>query len=100
MFSFLARGFANLSLLLKQPLSAYCEIETAHGDALVHKAGHYVSWLRVDGMQRLAERKDFDQITEAMRLDLLVRSRRAVTPLWAGLSPTPMRPWSKSSGST
>ena len=70
MFSLLARGFANLSLLLKQPLSAYCELETAHGDALVHKAGHYVSWLRVDGMQRMAERKDFDLITEAMRLDL------------------------------
>ena len=70
MFSFLARSFANLSLLLKQPLSAYCELETAHGDALVHKAGHYVSWLRVDGMQRMAERKDFAQITEAMRLDL------------------------------
>ena len=70
MFSLLARSFANLSLLLKQPLSAYCELETAHGDALVHKAGHYVSWLRVDGMQRMAERKDFDEITEAMRLDL------------------------------
>ena len=70
MLSFLANSFASLSLVLKQPLTAYCELETAHGDALVHKAGHYVSWLRVDGMQRMAERKDFDQITEAMRLDL------------------------------
>ncbi len=70
MFAALARMFASLSLMLKQPLEAYCELETAHGDAFVTRSGHYVSWLRVDGMQRMAERKDFDQITEAMRLDL------------------------------
>lgn len=58
MFSFLARAFASLSLALKQPLIAFCELETAHGDALITKSGHYVSWLRVDGMQRMAERKD------------------------------------------
>lgn len=70
MFSALARFFAGLSLMLKQPLPAYCELETAHGDALVTKRGDYVSWLRVDGMQRMAERKDFAVIAEAMRLDL------------------------------
>jgi intracellular multiplication protein IcmB len=70
MFSFLARGFASLSLALKQPLTAFCDLETAHGDALITKSGHYLSWIRVDGMQRMAERKDFVEITEAMRLDL------------------------------
>jgi intracellular multiplication protein IcmB len=70
MIGVLANAFAGLSLMLKQPLTTYCEIETAHGDALVTKRGDYVSWLRVDGMQRMAERKDFAQITEAMRLDL------------------------------
>ena len=40
------------------------------GDALVTKSGNYATWLRVDGMQRMAERKDFDAINEAMRLDL------------------------------
>jgi intracellular multiplication protein IcmB len=69
-FSFLARGFASLSLALKQPLAAFCEIETAHGDALITKTGDYLSWLRVDGLQRMAERKDFAAMTEAMRLDL------------------------------
>ena len=70
MIGFLANAFASLSLMLKQPLAAYCEIETAHGDALVTRSGHYVSWLRVDGMQRMAERKDFAEITDSMRLDL------------------------------
>lgn len=70
MIGALARGLAALSLSLKQPLSTYCDIETTHGDALVTKSGNYVSWLRVDGMQRMAERKDFDRINEAMRLDL------------------------------
>ena len=70
MFAFLARYLAGLSLALKQPLQAYCEIETAHGDALITKSGHYLSWIRVDGVQRMAERKDFARVTEAMRLDL------------------------------
>ena len=68
--SFLSSFLAGLSLALKQPLESYCDIETSHGDALVTKSGHYVTWLRVDGMQRMAERKDFDAINEAMRLDL------------------------------
>jgi len=70
MFAALANFFASLSLNLKQPLAAFCDLETAHGDALITKGGHYVSWVRVDGMQRMAERKDFMQITDAMRLDL------------------------------
>ena len=70
MLAVLARALANLSLLLKQPLTSFCDIETSHGDALVTKSGDYVSWLRVDGMQRMAERRDFEAITEAMRLDL------------------------------
>ena len=45
MFSFLARGFASLSLALKQPLTAFCELETAHDDALITKTGHYLSWI-------------------------------------------------------
>ena len=70
MFALLARGFAGLSLALKQPLTAFCELETAHDDALITKTGHYLSWIRVDGMQRMAERKDFAAMGEAMRLDL------------------------------
>jgi hypothetical protein len=70
MFSAIARGLASLSLVLKQPLQSFCELETAHGDALVTTSGHYLSWIRVDGMQKMAERKDFSRITDAMRLDL------------------------------
>lgn len=70
MIAAIARAFASLSLSLKQPLRSFCEVETAHGDAFVTKSGHYVSWIRVDGMQKMGERKDFSRITEAMRLDL------------------------------
>ena len=70
MFTFLARSLASLSLALKQPLQSFCELETAHGDALVTKAGHYVTLIRVDGMQKMGERKDFARITDAMRLEL------------------------------
>ncbi|MGL1558188.1 hypothetical protein ACSTIJ_23540, partial [Vibrio parahaemolyticus] len=62
MLASLARTLANFSLALKQPLTSFCDLETAHGDALVSKSGDYVTWLRVDGMQRMAERKDFDGI--------------------------------------
>jgi intracellular multiplication protein IcmB len=70
MLTSLVRALANLSLALKQPLQSFCELETAHGDAFVTKAGHYVTWVRVDGMQKMGERKDFARIAEAMRLDL------------------------------
>ena len=69
-FGAIARGLAALSLSLRQPLETFCDLETTHGDAFITKAGHYLSWVRVDGMQRLAERRDFQAITEAMRLDL------------------------------
>ena len=37
MLTSLARSLASLSLALKQPLQSFCELETAHGDALVHQ---------------------------------------------------------------
>ena len=70
MFGFLSRALARLSLALKQPLTAFCDLETTHGDAFVTRAGHYASWIRVDGMQRMCDRTDFAGIAEAMRLDL------------------------------
>jgi intracellular multiplication protein IcmB len=70
MISFVEKGLASLSLLLKQALPTYCDLETSHGDAFVTKTGNYVTWLRVDGMQRMAERKNFVEITEAMRLEI------------------------------
>jgi intracellular multiplication protein IcmB len=69
MFSWLARGFASLSLALRQPLESFCDLETAHGDALISKTGNYLSWIRVDGLQRTGDRSDFARVTEAMRLD-------------------------------
>lgn len=70
MFSAIANGLASLSLALKQPLPSFCELETSHGDALVTKGGDYLTWVQVGGMQRMAERQDYNGMTEAMRLDL------------------------------
>ena len=70
MFSALANGLASLSLALKQPLAAFCDLETSHRDALVTKGGNYLTWVAIGGMQRMAERQDFAGITEAMRLDV------------------------------
>ena len=53
MFSAIASFLASLSLSLKQPLTAYCDLETTHDDALITKGGHHCTWLRVDGMQRM-----------------------------------------------
>ena len=84
MLTSLARSLASFSLALKQPLQSFCELETAHGNALVSKAGHYVSLIRVDGMQKMGERKDFARITDAMRLDLQAHSKSGAMPSSAG----------------
>jgi intracellular multiplication protein IcmB len=70
MFNTISRALASLSLALKQPLPAFCEIETTHGDAIITRTGDYVSWIRVDGMQRMAHRRDIARIAEAMRVEL------------------------------
>jgi len=43
----ISRGLASLSLMLKQPLASFCEIETCHGDALITKQGDYLSFVRL-----------------------------------------------------
>lgn len=70
MLSFISRGLANLSLMLKQPLASFCDIETSHGDALITKHGDYVSFVRLDGMRRMATRADVEKIATSLRLDI------------------------------
>ena len=70
MFSFLARGLASLSLALKQPLPAFCEHRDGAWRRADHQGRHYLSWIRVDGMQRMAERKDFAAHHRGDALDL------------------------------
>ena len=66
----ITRALAGLSLSLRQPLSAYCTIETAHGDALVTRQCDYLSVIRLDGMRRMAKRDDVARIATAQRMDL------------------------------
>jgi len=66
----ISRGLASLSLMLKQPLASFCEIETCHGDALITKQGDYLSIVRLDGMLRMSTRTDIERIATAMRTDI------------------------------
>ena len=68
--NFISRGLASLSLMLKQPLASFCEIETSHGDALITKQGDYLSFVRLDGMLRMSTRADIERIATAMRIDI------------------------------
>lgn len=70
MIGAISRLLAGASLLLKQPLHAFCDIETSHGHALVTKHSDYVSFIRLDGMRRLATRVDVQRIATAQRVDL------------------------------
>ena len=70
MIGALAKLLAGASLALRQPLYAFCDVETAHGDALVTKHSDYVSLVRVDGMRRLPTRADVARVATAQRVDL------------------------------
>jgi intracellular multiplication protein IcmB len=70
MIEMIARGLAAISLALKQPLAGFCDIETAHGDALITKQGDYLSFIRLDGMRRMVTRADVGRLAEAMRVDI------------------------------
>ncbi|MEA2728000.1 MAG: intracellular multiplication protein IcmB, partial [Acetobacteraceae bacterium] len=70
MIGTLAKALAGLSLILRQPLYSYCDVETTHGHALVTKHSDYVSVVRVDGMRRMARRQDMARIALAQRVDL------------------------------
>ncbi len=70
MTGIIASALAGLSLMLKQPLPSFCDIETAHGGALVTKHGDYVSWLRVDGTRRMLTRGDVAGIATALRVEI------------------------------
>ncbi len=77
MLSAIAHALASLSLAMKQPLPAFCDIETAHGDCLITKQGDYLSFVRLDGMRRMVTRADVGRLSEAMRLDLSGTLERA-----------------------
>lgn len=70
MFSLIARGFASLSLLLRQPLPTFCDLDTVDGDALLTKQGEYVTFLEGQGLRRLTQRADVEAIADSLRIEL------------------------------
>lgn len=78
MFKFLAsilRGFntfwAWLSTMLKQTTLSYCELQTADSrTALVANDGSLVTILRVEGVQMLIGREEFERILDGLRQSL------------------------------
>lgn len=67
---FLTNIIARLSLILHQPLSSFCEVETAHDNALVTNKGDYISVLRINGLQKMASKADIFQIANSLRINL------------------------------
>ena len=49
----LDRALSTVALLLKQPLEAFCDVETADGDALVTDTGDRMTLLRLRGIRRM-----------------------------------------------
>lgn len=70
MFSAIARGLAALSLMLKQPLSAFCDLDTVDGDTLVGRRGERVTFLRVNGLRRMTMRHDVEAIANGLRMEI------------------------------
>lgn len=70
MIGLIAKMLAGATLALRQPLHAFCDVETAHGDALVTRHSDYVTLVRVDGMRRMPTRADVARVATAQRVDL------------------------------
>ena len=70
MFGFVLDALASLSLMLKQPLAAFCDLETTDGHDLVGKRGERVTVLRVEGLRRMTLRSDVEDIAEGLRIEL------------------------------
>ncbi len=70
MLGAIANALAGLSLSLRQPLWSFCDLETAHGDALVTKHGDYVSFVRIDGTRRMLTGSDVARVATALRVEL------------------------------
>ena len=70
MAGFISRMLSTVSLMLKQPLPAFCDIETSHGDALVSKHGDYLSWVRIDGIRRMLTGEDVTRIATALQIEI------------------------------
>ncbi len=70
MFGLLNQMFASLSLLLKQPLESFCDLDTTDNGTLVGKRGERVTFLRVHGVRRMTTRADVEATAEGLRIDL------------------------------
>src|SRR5206468_1697353 len=64
------REMDSVALTLRQPLPAFCDLDTADGDALIDQRKSYVSFVRVRGMNRIVLRADVERIAAALRIDL------------------------------
>ncbi len=70
MFGSIAKGFAALSLMLKQPVSSFCDLDTVDGDTLVGRRGERVTFVKVHGLRRMTLRADVEAIANGLRLEM------------------------------
>jgi len=71
MFNLMMRSVDSLlqalSTSLKQPLTAFCDLDTADGDALVSNVGDYQTYIRLDGMRKMLTSADIASGASALR---------------------------------
>ncbi|ARW12126.1 ATP-binding protein [Acetobacter ascendens] len=70
MAGYISTLLAGLSLLLRQPLQSFCDVETTHDDHLVTKRGEYISVLRINGLRRMCTRQEIAELAEQQRIEL------------------------------
>ena len=70
MAGYLSTLLAGVSLSLRQPLQAFCDVETTHDDHLVTKRGEYISVLRINGLRRMCTRQEIAELAEQQRIEL------------------------------
>jgi intracellular multiplication protein IcmB len=70
MFGLISKLFASLSLLLRQPIATFCDLDTTDGEALLTKHGEYATFLEAQGLRRLTMRQDIEEIASGLRIEL------------------------------
>ena len=67
----LTRALADIQIsLLKQPITAFCDLNTAGGDCLLTHTGDAATIVRVLGVRRTLTEADVNRIADGLRLEL------------------------------
>ena len=69
-FEVFLRAFAWISELTGKDLCSFCDLATCDDKSLISFKGDYVTFVKINGMQRLASRREIEEIAKQLRIDL------------------------------